>query len=157
MNLCNRLMKNQATKILLLSMLKESRNSNFINGRLEDDVDILDVFIQERIGIKNNHQLPARTGGRSLSVNIGSTRPLPRNEVGEFLFAFRFFSFALYVREATNKCRTNFTARYRAAHFFLRRFGCTIARHHAASYPSIRFRARTSRSKYKYRSQGFPY
>ena len=58
MNLCNRLMKNQTTKTLLLSMLKESRNSNFINGLLEDDVDILDVFMQERIVIKDNHQLP---------------------------------------------------------------------------------------------------
>ena len=61
MNLCNRLMRNQTTKLLFLSMLREGCNNNFISGLLEDGVNIMDAIMHKRIVLKDNHDLPDGT------------------------------------------------------------------------------------------------
>ena len=58
MNLCNRLMRNPTTKPILLHMLKEGRNNNFIGGLVDDNIDILDVLMNEKVTLEDNHHLP---------------------------------------------------------------------------------------------------
>ena len=54
-------MRNQTTKLLFLSMLREGCNNNFISGLLEDGVNIMDAIMHKRIVLKDNHDLPDGT------------------------------------------------------------------------------------------------
>ena len=59
MNLCNRLMRNVTTKPILLHMIEEGyNNNNFIGGLVDDNIDIIDVIMNDKVALEDDHQLP---------------------------------------------------------------------------------------------------